>query len=211
MANRFYTERVLRSLQHDKPLGTVVILNGPPGSGKDTLAEILASETSLTKMAFKDELYEITAKYFGVPYDELVERASDRLLKETGWDRLVLDVVDNYSWMLTPREALIFVSERVYKPAHGEDYFGRAAVSRCIDRKAYHVVFSDGGFTSETEIIQKNCENLYIFHLVRDGFTFEGDSRDYVRGFANTYTINLIDGVPWRAITAIKAIVGHTL
>jgi len=216
MTNRFYEERVLRSLEREKTLGTVVILNGPPGVGKDTIAEHLSRMTLLEVDMFKSSLYEATAKYFDVPLRDFTMRATDREQKELPWDALVLQLGgswggENGNWavMMSPREALIFVSERVYKPLFGADYFGHAAVQLAKEGGVLDIVYSDGGFPDETQVIKDNCEKLFIIHLIRPGYTFEGDSRDYIQGFeADTHQVHLKEGDPLNAVGKIKEITG---
>jgi hypothetical protein len=80
----------------------------------------------------------------------------------------------------SPRQALIYVSEEVVKPAFGQDYFGRYAAQR-LTPGALHI-FSDGGFIKEIQpvIDAVGPENLLLVQLHRDGFSFEGDSRRYI-------------------------------
>ena len=181
-------------------LNTCVILNGPPNSGKDTLADLLTAY-GFKKQEMKARLYEDTANHFDVDLPELKRRATDRILKEEGWYELP------YDWELlqsmSPREALIHTSETVIKPNHGDDYFGLAAAGKCKLDYATLAVFSDGGFEAEIAPLIDAYKNVLIFRLHRDGCTFEGDSRDYLEGFDNTYDVDLIDGQPDQAITEI--------
>lgn len=167
-------------------LDTCLILNGPPNSGKDTLALLLVKH-GYTKMAMKDQLYIDTAKLFDVDYDAFVARASDRILKEEPWPAI---------GDCTPREALIYTSEFVIKPNHGDDYFGLAAAEACKKQNATFAVFSDGGFESEIPPLQAAYKNLFICRLHRNGCTFEGDSRTYMPDSPFTFDLHLIDGKP---------------
>lgn len=60
-----------------------VVLNGPPGCGKDTLANMLSRDGVFVKHQFKDALYEHTAKHFQVDLDKFIKFASDRDLKDS--------------------------------------------------------------------------------------------------------------------------------
>ena len=184
-------------------LDTCIVLNGPPNSGKDTLAFILQDVYGFSKQAMKDMLYSDTAEYFRVDRKELVRRASDRKMKEESWGPLnIPDGVDT-SRILSPRDALIHVSETVKKPKYGDDYFGKAAAQACVHAGAPLVVFSDGGFPEEVKPLQKIFQQVVIFRLYRDDCSFEGDSRDYLRGFPNTFNLELVDGKPHLAIREI--------
>ena len=178
-------------------LNTAVIMNGPPNSGKDTLAFML-EEYGFVKMAFKDQLYIETAKYFGVNLQELIRRASDRVLKEQPWKELEYTISPHYdeSFYRTPRQALILTSENYIKPNQGDDYFGLAAVEACKKRVATMAVFSDGGFASEIKPLADAYKHVVIFRLHRKGCSFEGDSRSYLPGFDNTHDIHLVEGEP---------------
>lgn len=189
---------------------TCLILNGPPGAGKDTIADILAG-MGYDKHMMKETLYIDTANFFNVDVDELTERATDRILKEEPWHKLLLRSTDHYRDIhitrVSPREALIHVSENIIKPSQGPDYFGKAAANRCIERKSDLAVFSDGGFAAEIPPIQAIYDKTLILRLRREGFDYAGDSRSYLEGFENTYDIQLVPGHPDKAVEAIKDII----
>lgn len=178
-------------------LDTCVILNGPPHSGKDTLAELL-SVFGFKQMAMKTQLYIDTAKYFGIQLEKLIIAASDRELKEHPWQRLKLG-----NMVLSPRDALIHVSEKCIKPTQGDDYFGKAAARACTEAGAPLVVFSDGGFASEIKPLEEVFREVVIFHLHRAGCSFAGDSRSYLEGFDNTHELYLVNGQPHLAVNQI--------
>jgi hypothetical protein len=179
--------------------GKVVLVNGPIGSGKDTAADILCGDTGAKKMEFKDHLYACTAILFNIPLDELKEMATDRTLKEIPTPKLIIPqhgynalykVIDPEGKIMhdcaikdreiSPRQALIFVSEVLIKPNLGIEYFGRIAAENCYLERG--TVFSDSGFQHELDpIVDKfGAENVTIVQLERDGTSFEGDSRNYV-------------------------------
>ena len=158
---------------------TAIILNGPPGSGKDTIAQLLVQETQFAgvdkfqQFEFKHELYKCTAEYFGVELDVFIEQATDRVLKEMPYHPLtVYTSKGNLVRTYTPREALIHVSEEIIKPSMGSDYFGQAAARAVIGAQAANAVFSDGGFSEEIKPLIESCDRVFIFHLCRDGLTF---------------------------------------
>lgn len=179
-----------------------VLLNGPPGSGKDTIADALfgmvdiAYEiTSGIEVAkFADPLYGLCAAAFNPTYmwGEILE---DRKRKETKSDEF---------FGLSPREAMIWFSEEVMKPKFGKDVFGKLALrSLGPDDPRYHdtYVFSDSGFPEEAKVIidALGAENVLLVRLSRAGCNFDGDSRSYwvdedtfgaeVLGIANNGTV----------------------
>ena len=182
-----------------KPLHTCIILNGPPAVGKDTLADIfIGACPGVHKMQFKERLYTDTMEEFGLTRNvhqaEFMFRATDRMKKEEKWSRL---------GGFSPREALIHTSEHVIKPNQGSEYFGVAAAQECLLNKAQVAIFADGGFPDEIEPLHAIYKNLIIFRLQRDGFTFDGDSRNYLPDGKNVHNLRLVDGEPLTAIYEI--------
>lgn len=158
-------------------LNVAVVLNGPPGCGKDTLANRLADKDSIIKRQFKDALYAHTAKYFNVGLDEFIHFASDRVLK----DSVSLSGLHGR----TPRQALIHVSEDIYKPRYGSDYFGKVEADNVRELagrldSSFTVIYPDGGFPDEVVAIESEFDVVVIVRLHRDGFDFSNDSRNYI-------------------------------
>lgn len=154
-----------------------VVLNGPPGCGKDTIANLIARNGAFIKRQFKDALYEHTAKYFQVDLDKLIHYASDRELKDS---KSLAGLGGR-----TPREALIYASESIYKPRYGKQYFGDVEargveeLSRRVDGNL-NVIYPDGGFPDEVVRVGDAFDCILIIRLHRNGFDFSNDSRDYI-------------------------------
>lgn len=161
----------------------VIILNGPPGAGKNFLAEILEGLSTydgkptpyFKECQNKTALHNQAIALSGIPHDEWHSRYVVRELKETPWDKL-----DG----MTQREFLIWISEEVVKPRFGKGYYGEISANKCLElwSKGYTPVFSDGGFSEElkamTDVLGE--ENVFVARLYRDGCSFEGDSRNYI-------------------------------
>ena len=178
--------------------GKVVILNSPPNSGKDSIAEVLNDSLDWDWNCFKDHLYDCTATLFNTDKWDLIEWATDRVTKEVPLEELSIPS-DKYKLLdnivksnraftledgyipLSPREALIYTSEVVIKPTMGEEYFGKIAAEN-IDLDAV-TVFSDGGFNEELlPVIERvGAENVYVVQWSREGCSFKGDSRNYLK------------------------------
>lgn len=180
-----------------KQFKLAVILNGPPGCGKDTIANRLIEEQDkltvtagqLTKRQFKDALYEHTAKHFQVDLDKFIHFASDRDLKDS---KSLAGLGGR-----TPRQALIHVSEDIYKPRFGSDYFGKAEADSIRELAgrvggSFTVIYPDGGFASEIPPLESVVDFVLIVQLHRDGFDFTGDSRSYLNlpNTASRFTVN---------------------
>ena len=148
----------------------VVIFNAPPGSGKDEACKYLLGACSNTfHKEFKSKLFTITREIFSVSKEEW-ENHYTRELKEQPWDKLNV---------LSPRQALIFVSEKIIKPNFSKLYFGES-LAKSLE-KGLNVV-SDGGFEDEVlpiiEAVGK--DNILVVKIKREGCSFEGDSRNYL-------------------------------
>lgn len=146
-----------------------IILNGPPRSGKDTLAEGLRRLwPSTSKEKFAQPIVDYMFSNWGVLPDLV-----DKSLPPPG------------PFKGPPvRQIMIAYSEQFMKPLFGKDIFGKFAVRR-IERtivKAPLYIFSDGGFSEEIQCIVDylGAENVGIVHLMRPGTSFDGDSRDWV-------------------------------
>lgn len=165
---------------------SIIVLNGPPGSGKDTVADFLSANYGFNHIAFKDELYKEAARVSGLPYDFLKFLATDRKLKELPNSNFTLSGRN-----VSPREFLIHVSENIIKPLKGLGYFGEKTAERAdhFDK----VAISDGGFEEEfyplVDLAADSGRPLLVVHLFKEGCSFEGDSRDYLsRTFLETFT-----------------------
>lgn len=162
----------------------VVLFNGPPNSGKDYLADLMVSQLGASKKMFKQRLYEITAAIYGIDLVRFVEMASSRTSKELPNKEL---------GGLSPRQAMIKVSEEVIKPKFGKDYFGKA-LAKNIGLGL--TVISDGGFDEELDIVtyEVGVENLVVVKLEAEGCSFVNDSRKYVdsegKGIRTVYMFN---------------------
>jgi hypothetical protein len=146
----------------------VVLLNGPANSGKDVLAGMLIAKLGGVKQQFKDALYKHTADLYQMELSTFVKLATGRGTKE-----LPTPSLQGYS----PREALIFTSEKVYKPIYGQDYFGKYTAAKL--EEGYNYV-ADSGFIDEAETVVEEVPKTLLVRIRREGCTFEGDSRNYI-------------------------------
>lgn len=159
-------------------------------SGKDYIAEVLQSYIILNTglncsiLKYKSRLYRITAALYGLDEIKLIEVANNRILKEAPMVAL---------GGLSPRKALIKVSEGIVKPIFGERYFG-AALASSIGSEDF-VVIPDGGFSEEVVPLVE-CDRVHrivVVRLTADGCTFEGDSRSYIRKGPSLKDVSFLD------------------
>lgn len=158
----------------------LILINGPKGSGKDTLAQMILDRIPNTRLTtFKTVLYKETARRLNVDLNWLIEVATDRTLKETPLEEL---------GGISPRQALIDTSEDHIKKEHGPFGVSYHLVEDILSREycgRFTFVIPDSGFNHEvnylTNVLKKfGLSNLTVIRLDRDGCTYEGDSREYL-------------------------------
>jgi len=179
---------------------TCVILNGPPGVGKDTIAQLLVREHGFVQCENKTPLHQLGAILHGSDPAEWVELYNGRDFKEAKNEDL---------GGMSPRELYIWLSEEVIKPKFGKNWFGRMS-ARNARLTGRDVVFSDGGFQPEYEALQDafGVENVLLVHLFRPGFSFDGDSRNYLKPAGSPYlALELHEGAPDHARQSIMVAV----
>jgi len=152
-------------------MSKVIILNAPPSSGKDIAADWIVAKYGAQHLRFKDQLYRVAAQVADIDLDWMITLATSRELKEVNSIYLRLNALD-----VSPRQWLIHCSENIVKPLLGKDFFGKS-LANSIELDL--VVVSDGGFAEELVPVLTAGHDVYVLRIVRDGYTFEGDSRNY--------------------------------
>lgn len=149
----------------------IVLLNGPPRSGKDTLAMGLASRLNYRHMKFATPLKNAIPAIFN--------------LEPVVWQGLMTNAKEIRSPLfggMSPREALIWLSEDAIKPKFGDDFFGKRLVNQILDENLPRTVISDSGFYPEAAVVVRafSPEALTLIRLHREDCSFKGDSRGYI-------------------------------
>lgn len=161
-------------------LKKLIILNGPPDSGKDTAADYLAQCYGYTKLEMKGALRKMAIAMATLAMSEKKARDLCAFLEfnREPKENLRIKQFGNRTW----REFLIWISEEVCKPIFGDDVLALAAVKAVRDSGAEHVVFSDGGFQIELNTLYKHLGNLALVrvHRLDRSFTKAKDSRGYL-------------------------------
>lgn len=178
----------------------VIILNAPPGAGKDTIGRMIAEKYECDLFCFKQPMFDIALAMLGSNrFSIFMDAYDDRERKEKP-----LDILNGKS----PRQFMIWISEDVIKPQFGADYFGRRVAEEV--RKFGTVVCTDGGFEDEVIALINAGINVSLYRLHRSGYAFDGDSRDYIylhrKYFDDGY--NEYDGrlIDWRPEIAVDKI-----
>lgn len=186
----------------------VFVFNGPPRSGKDSLVNTIAKYEDYDVTSFKHILYFCTFDWLKIHAKLPMHERTFEDFMET-YDHRTSQVINNESvheWYkdyplyetcdgkltLSKRQALIHVSENVYKPRYGKSYFGEET-NRTISKSSKDtVLISDGGFYDEFKAIAQH--NVTIFRIHRNGCNFDNDSRNYISDKdAKALDINVVD------------------
>jgi len=144
------------------------LLNGPPGSGKDTVGRIM--QEILPKC-------EITK--FAEPLDQIAQACLPELTVDEfkEWrEAKKEDPLLNYQ--TTMRKLLIGISEDLIKPHFGKDYFGQVAamdvrmmtLDEGSEDEVENLIFTDSGFQNEFDAFINGLENiksLFNIHLIQ--------------------------------------------
>lgn len=187
---------------------TLYLLNGPPRSGKDTAAGLLAAlagreATAHFKLA--TALKERTHAMYG-----LVHPVSGRPF-EAGHYEAVKDEPSADFLGLTPRRAYIEAHERYWKPVHGPRILGEllvAAIERSPFGNAENLVVSDAGDDEQCMPLVELCgpENTVIIHLSRPGTQWDNRRPFTIPGVRTVAIENATDDLTTFRLALVRAL-----
>jgi len=148
----------------------IIMLNGPPRSGKDTIGDILCSDYGAERMKFAHHLFEDLKKLLNLSDEQF------RYYREEGKDEKVFNG-------LSLREVSINYSENVIIPRFGPHFWAKCLLDDIKMQSLGLFVVTDLGFDRELDYFDENWpeKDLTIVKIMRDGCDFSKDSRDYVR------------------------------
>ena len=177
------------------PAPKIILLNGPPRCGKDTLGRMV---TTILRNSI-DDIYTDTVK-FADPLKEMthglymeLDDSQNRRVRPW-WSGKFEDRKDEPCEEFlgaTPRQAYIAVSEKLMKPLHGDDVFGRLLVKNIYEMFYKDatppfcdvvLAVTDSGFEGEAQVLVDayGAENVALVRITREGCSFAGDSRGYI-------------------------------
>ena len=153
----------------------IVLLNGPPQSGKDTLGRLMNLHSGYKILKCAEPLRKAVPAMFGIdPYD-YEKWIEDGELKEKPLEAL---------GGMSPREAQIWLSETVMKPRLGKDIFGKIlanTINNTRERSRGLYVVTDCGFEAEANyLLNAFPGQVRMIQMSRQGCNFSKDSRDYI-------------------------------
>jgi hypothetical protein len=156
----------------------IFLLNGPPSSGKDSLANHMAKLNSLfaiDKMAYP--LKQANKMLFSLTDAEYDEYESNAVLKNTPQERF---------YGKSYRDIQIELSEKFIKVYYDDEFFGKSLASRIKQSPKEKFLVPDSGFSGEAKALIREfgAENVILIKLFREGFGYSGDSRNYISAAA---------------------------
>lgn len=169
----------------------VVLLNGPPRSGKDTAGAALGAlleggytPNRMSKAKFSDPLKIGVHATFGLLDEQGHPLPAD-------WFESRKDQPCDEFFGETPRNAYIYHSENYLKPKYGRNVFGRILARRIkqledssdrifVGRTVVYI--PDSGFYEEAEPVVNlvGPQNVMLVRIHRTGCDFSNDSRNYL-------------------------------
>lgn len=145
-----------------------IVLNGPPGSGKTSIARELSSW-------FAERHIEAISDSFAAPMKHFIATALGQQYNSMAKDAPRAEL-NGYS----VREFLIDLSETYIKERYGPSVYGRwlyHRVGRIMPSPAF-VICDDSGFVEEYEALGKG--KAILVRITRPGKDFTDDSRNYL-------------------------------
>lgn len=188
----------------------VVLFNGPPSSGKDTLANQLANRIP------KSLVVKFAAPLKKMAMHMYCDSNSQKFHEFDAPERK--NTPDPVFLGKSCRQVQIDISEVYMKPMHGEDVFGKF-LAKTIDNESenYDNFFvSDSGFRPEAEVLinEYGPQNVLLLRLIREGKTYEGDSRNYINLDdldVKSFDIQNIEGDVNTTVKEVEAIINKFL
>lgn len=159
----------------------IILLNGPPGSGKDTIANILVEKYQGVNLKFTTPIRNAVCALFDISDSEL----------DIQKNRAIDIKKSNYRI----RDVMISIGEEIIKPNLSKDWFGERLVSLIQNKYSDQdlIIVSDLGFIRELEVLYLNLKDTYEFELwkiYRTGKDFSKDSRSYIEYPIKTRSIS---------------------
>lgn len=153
----------------------VVCFNGPPGSGKDTAAEMLAQILdSKTDLPVRQES-------LSLPLRKIAYAMVDAPYQAETYDRFKRTKFPQFGHR-TGRQLMIDVSESFLKPLYSRQVMVEMLTERNREITGI-LLIRDSGFQHEVSrlMLEYGHANVYVVRMLRAGCDFTNDSREWVK------------------------------
>ena len=185
----------------------IVLLNGPRLCGKNIVTAATTEHLHTVDRRCKDKLFTLVQELFCVSEERFWKIYNDRNLKEapmpefsisaSEWVKLwdYLNPTSAFLHLGLPmelsiREAMIYVSEVICKPAFGDHYFGVARANSIQNNE--WAIDDSCGFDDEIKptIDKLGQENVLLIRIKGRG-DFNNDSRSFISDGIVDYTVDI--------------------
>ncbi len=148
----------------------IILLNGPPGSGKDWAGLALLPYQAQHLYKFATVLKDAMHTLLGMSLAPTDMFEDDK------------NTPNPVFFGLSPRQAYIALSENFAKPTFGPSFFGQILLRKLISCRYDCVAITDCGFEAEIAPIVERFgqKSILLLRCHRPGHSFAGDSRSYV-------------------------------
>lgn len=195
-------------------MGKIILLNGPPSSGKDTAAKHIRRwynhEAKKDGQGFS---HQCMLDRMSMPVKRAFAGTVGLPITEDGvvehWESRKEVIISQFG--VSYRQWQIDFSERFMKRLYGEVIFGELLVARIRRRFekgiANLMVIPDCGFQVEIQVFYHAFpqEDILLIRPHREGFTFARDSRSYVRAPKGAAVFDPINALPDEYTAQIEA------
>lgn len=171
-------------MSEDNYIPTIYLLNGPPRSGKDTLAKQLEESLFALHLKLVYPLRKASMAFFD---------AVDYEVAKTNLHSV---------FCRNLREFMIDLSDKYIKPVYGKLVFvellwreiqKHETEANWLLGPPFNYVISDCGFQHEYEYFlaleKQGLCNVVLVHLVREGCSFANDKRNYIDPITDNFTV----------------------
>ena len=155
----------------------IVAFNGPPRSGKDTLAEMLANHMDRAGVGML-----VVPESLSLPLREISYAMTGWTGPTDGHNYEEFKNAFFFFFGVAGRRVMIDVSEKFLKPTYVLEVMANLLIARNEGIGPAVLLIRDSGFQIEVDPLIRwvGEENLVIVNVKRDGTSFDGDSREWV-------------------------------
>lgn len=178
----------------------IILLNGPPRSGKDYAAATLFQHFA-GRYSRKWERFSLPHKvaFAAMVNAPVTNQPTLNEVKELVGPGIVTGYEDRKSEIIprlgcSYRQWQIDFSEKFMKPLYGQDIFARLFIERIkvrLHEEGWLCIVSDCGFQIEYDALIREVDprNVLLLRLEREDCDFSGDSREYITTHGNANSV----------------------